>query len=121
MQEKGKVLLGGRFPNQARGEAGFRNHSPRAKQKSRKASWAWTPQAWSFNRGGNSLTSASRPFPVWDLEEEAVEEEGKAEDVLLPEAGRVFEVSTEEEEAVRAGDWEQETIEPQWGNNRITS
>lgn len=33
-------------------------------------------------------------------EEEAAEEEGKAEDVLLPDADRVFEVSTEEE-AVR--------------------
>lgn len=30
-------------------------------------------------------------------EEEAAEEEGKAEDVLLPEMDRVFEVSTEEE------------------------
>lgn len=30
-------------------------------------------------------------------EEEAAEEEGKAEDVLLPEADRVFDASTEEE------------------------
>lgn len=36
---------------------------------------------------------------MWELEEEeeAAEEDGKAEDVLLPESDRVFEVSAEEE------------------------
>lgn len=122
-QRNGRVKWGIRFPNRARGEGWglrgcelsrrHRHHSPKARQKSRKASWAWTPQAWSFNRGGNSLTSASRASTLWDLEEEVEEEEeeeGKAEGVLLPEEDREVEVSTGEE-AVREGVMEKESIE----------
>lgn len=55
---------------------GHKHHSPRAKQKRRKASCACTPHAWSFSRGGSSLTPASLPptTPTLGLEEEEGEE-----------------------------------------------
>lgn len=104
MQEKGELVLGSGTSRPGRTRGWLRKHSPRARQKSRKASWAWTPQAWSFSRGGNSLTSASRPPSAWEREEEeeeAAEEDGKAEDVWLPEPDRLSEVSAEGEAAMR--------------------
>lgn len=88
-----------------------RHHSPRARQKSRKASWACTPQAWSFSRGGNSLTSASRASTLWGLVEEEVEEEEEEEE------DREDEVSTGEE-AVREGVMGKESIEENGKSNK---
>lgn len=83
-------------------------HSPRARQKSRKASWLWTPQAWSFSRGGSRRTSASRPSVAQDAEEEVEEEEEDVEDMtewLVPAEDREVEVS------VREGVMEKEYVE----------
>lgn len=83
-----------------------RHYSPRARQKSRKDSWAWTPQAWSFSKGGNSLTSASQASTLWGLVEEEEEWEGE----LPPEENREEEMSVGE--AVRrGGDGKEESFE----------
>lgn len=95
-----------------------RHHSPKARQKSINASWAWTPQAWSFSRGGNSLTSASLAFTGWTLAEKE-EEEGKEERVLCPELERVVEVSTGGE-AVREEWWTERWCWGKWYSTQIT-
>lgn len=80
---KGKGLEGGRV-----GGEGHTNHSPKARQKSRRASWASTPQTWSGSSGGSSRTpipptvaqrSGEAEEEEVELEEEDVEEEEEEE------------------------------------------